>query len=128
MKQLAFLGRILFAIPIAVIGLTHFFFTPEFLLKLEHSLIPGSIYTVVLSGVMLIVVSILIVLNKYVRAACYWLSGMLVIVIATIHVPNLFYPELYKSALMEILQDTAILGAALMIPGYLSCQNKVEKE
>jgi hypothetical protein len=53
---------------------------------------------------------------------------MLVIVIATIHVPNLFYPELYKSALMEILQDTAILGAALMIPGYLSCQNKVEKE
>ena len=128
MKQLAFLGRILFAIPIAVIGLTHFFFTPEFLLKLEHSLIPGSIYTVVLSGVMLIVVSILIVLNKYVRVACYWLSGMLVIVIATIHVPNLFYPELYKSALMEILQDTAILGAALMIPGYLSCQNKVEKE
>jgi uncharacterized membrane protein YphA (DoxX/SURF4 family) len=128
MKQLVFLGRILFAIPIAVIGLTHFFFTPEFLLKLEHSLIPGSIYTVVLSGVMLIVVSILIVLNKYVRVACYWLSGMLVIVIATIHVPNLFYPELYKSALMEILQDTAILGAALMIPGYLSCQNKVEKE
>jgi len=126
MKQLALLGRILFAIPIAVIGMTHFLFTPDFLLKLEHSLIPGSIYTVILSGAMLIAVSVLIVLNKYVRVACYWLAGMLVVVIGTIHVPNLFFPELYKTALMEILQDTAILGAALIIPGYLSAKKETE--
>lgn len=120
MKQLALLGRILFAIPIAVIGLTHFLMTPEFLTKLEHSLIPGSLYTVLLSGAMLIIASIFIVLNKYLKVACYWLAGMLLIVIVTIHIPNLFYPELFKLALMELLQDTALLGAALMIPSYLS--------
>jgi putative oxidoreductase len=119
MKQLALAGRILFAIPIAVIGMTHFLLTPEFLTKLEHSLIPGSIYTILLSGAMLILASILIALNKYVKAACYWLAGMLFVIITTIHIPNLFYPELFNNALMEILQDTALLGAALMIPAYL---------
>lgn len=120
MKQLALLGRILFAIPIAVIGLTHFLMTPEFLTKLEHSLIPGSLYTVLLSGAMLIIASIFIVLNKYVKIACYWLAGMLFVIITTIHIPNLFYPELFNLALMEVLQDTALLGAALMIPSYLN--------
>lgn len=123
MKQLALLGRILFAIPIAVIGLTHFLMTPEFLTKLEHSLIPGSLYTVLLSGAMLIIASVFIVLNKYVKVACYWLAGMLFVIIATIHIPNLFYPELFNLALMEVLQDTALLGAALMIPTYLSEKN-----
>lgn len=120
MKQLALLGRILFAIPIAVIGLTHFLMTPEFLEKLQNSLIPGSLYTVLLSGAMLIIASVFIVLNKYVKVACYWLAGMLLVIIATIHIPNMFHPELFNIALMEVLQDTALLGAALMIPSYLS--------
>lgn len=126
MKQLALVGRILFSIPIAFIGLTHFLMTPEFLTKLEHSLIPGSLYTVLLSGAMLIIASIFIVLNKYVKVACLWLAGMLLVIITTIHIPNLFYPELFNAALMELLQDTALLGAALMIPYYLDNSKKNE--
>ena len=74
----------------------------------------------------LLLASIFIVLNKYVKTACYWLAGMLFEIITTIHIPNLFNPELFNNALMEILQDTAILGAALMIPGYLSESKKQE--
>lgn len=126
MKQLAFLGRILFAIPIAIIGITHFLMTPEFLIKLEHSLIPSSLYTVLLSGALLIISSIFIVLNKYVKVACLWLAAMLLIVITTIHIPNLFYPELFSMALMEVLQDTALMGASLMIAFYLNNEKKAE--
>jgi putative oxidoreductase len=119
MKQLAIIGRILFAIPIIAIGLSHFLMTPEFLTKLEHSLIPGSMYTVLLSGAMLIIASVFIILNKYVKIACLWLAGMLFVIITTIHIPNLFYPELFNLSLMETLQDTALLGASLMIAYYL---------
>lgn len=119
MKQLAIIGRILFAIPIIAIGLSHFLMTPEFLTKLEHSLIPGSMYTVLLSGAMLIIASVFIILNKYVKIACLWLAGMLLVIITTIHIPNLFYPELFNLSLMETLQDTALLGASLMIAYYL---------
>jgi uncharacterized membrane protein len=126
MKQLAFLGRILFAIPIAIIGITHFLMTPEFLIKLEHSLIPSSLYTVLLSGALLIISSIFIVLNKYVKVACLWLAAMLLIVVTTIHIPNLFYPELFSMALMEVLQDTALMGASLMIAFYLNNEKKAE--
>ncbi|MFZ4581042.1 MAG: hypothetical protein ACOYM7_00200 [Paludibacter sp.] len=124
MKQLAFLGRILFAIPIAAIGVTHFLMTPEFLTKLEHSLIPSSLYTVLLSGAMLIISSIFIILNKYVKVACLWLAAMLLIVVSTIHIPNLFYPELFNSAIMEVMQDTALMGASLMIAFYLDNEKK----
>lgn len=126
MKQLAFIGRILFAIPIIAIGLTHFLMTPDFLIKLENSLIPGSMYTVLLSGAMLIIASIFIIINKYVRIACLWLAGMLFIIITTIHIPNLLHPELFKMALMELLQDTALLGASLMIAYYLENCDKPE--
>jgi len=124
MKQLAFLGRIIFAIPIAIIGITHFLMTPEFLIKLEHSLIPSSLYTVLLSGALLVISSIFIMLNKYVKVACLWLAAMLLIVVTTIHIPNLFYPELFSMALMEVLQDTALMGASLMIAFYLNKEKK----
>lgn len=126
MKQLALLGRILFAIPIAVIGISHFLMAPEFLIKLQHSLIPGNLYMVLLSGAMLVISSIFIALNKYVKVACLWLAGMLLIIVSTIHIPNLFYPELFNMALMEVLQDTALMGASLMIAFYLDKDNKSE--
>lgn len=125
MKQLALIGRILFAIPIAVIGITHFLMREEFLGKVEHSMIPGNLYAVLLSGAMLIVVSFFIILNKYVKVACLWLASMLFIIIALIHIPNLFVPELFNTAIMEVLQDTALLGASLMIAYYLD-SNKAE--
>lgn len=127
MKQLAIIGRLLFAIPFAVIGLTHFLMTPKFIEMLEHSLFPGSIYAVILAGAMLIVASISIMLNKYVKVACFWLAGMLFIIIVSIHIPNLFYPENFDYALMELLKDTSLLGASLMIGVYLSSIKEINE-
>jgi hypothetical protein len=81
---------------------------------------------VLLSGALLIISSIFIVLNKYVKVACLWLAAMLLIVVTTIHIPNLFYPELFSMALMEVLQDTALMGASLMIAFYLNNEKKAE--
>ena len=127
MKQLAIIGRILFAVPFAVIGLTHFLMRPHFLEMLNNSLFPGSLYAVILSGIMLIVASISILLNKYVKVACLWLAGMLLVIIISIHVPNLFYPEHFEYALNQLLKDSALLGASLMISFYLSTTKEVKE-
>lgn len=126
MKQLAIIGRILFALPFAIIGLTHFLMTTDFLEMLSHSLFPGSIYAVILSGAMLIVASISILLNKYVKVACIWLAGMLFVIIVSIHVPNLFYPDHFEYALNQLLKDSALLGASLMISFYLSTPQEIK--
>lgn len=127
MKQLAIIGRILFALPFAAIGLTHFLMKPHFLEMLSNSLFPGSIYAVILSGAMLIVASISILLNKYVRVACLWLAGMLFVIIVSIHIPNLFIAENFEYALNQLLKDSALLGASLMISFYLSTPKKVKE-
>ncbi len=120
MKKLEFIGRVLFAIPFAIIGFSHLFMSTEFLLMLEHSLFPGSMYAVILSGIMLIIASISILLNKFVKVACLWLAGMLFLIITTIHIPNMFIIEHFNEAYVSLLKDTALLGASIMISIFLT--------
>ncbi len=120
MKKAEIIGRILFALPFAVIGFSHLIMSTNFLVMLEHSFFPGSMYAVILSGIMLIVASISILLNKFVKVACLWLAGMLFLIITTIHIPNLIIPEHFDYAFMQLLKDTSLLGAAIMISIFLT--------
>ncbi len=120
MKKLEIIGRILFALPFAIIGFSHLIMSTDFLLMLEHSLFPGSMYAVILSGIMLIIASIFILINKFVKVACIWLAGMLFLIIVSIHVPNMLIPEHFDVAYVNLLKDTALLGASIMISIFLT--------
>jgi uncharacterized membrane protein YphA (DoxX/SURF4 family) len=120
MKKLEMIGRILFAVPFAIIGFSHLFMSTEFMKMLEHSFFPGSMYAVILSGIMLIIASISILANKYVKVACLWLAGMLFLIIVTIHVPNMLIAEHFNDAYVNLLKDTALLGASIMISIFLN--------
>lgn len=113
MKSLAIFGRVLFAIPFGIIGLNHFFMTDVFL-GMMTSFIPGGAYTILLTGALLILASISIMINKYIKLTCFGLAALLFIFIVTIHIPGLFTPN-SKMALVELLKDMALMGGAIMI-------------
>jgi len=120
MKNLAIIGRILFALPFGIIGLNHFLMTNVFL-GMMSSFIPGGAYTVLMTGAILILASICIIFNKYVKIICFVLAGLLFIFILTIHIPGLFTTN-SEFALIELLKDTGLMGGALMIAVYSDVQ------
>ena len=123
MKKIAALGRILFAIPFGILGLNHFLMK-DYYLGLVTSFIPGLGFSIFLIGIFLMGVSISIILNKYIKISCLLLAGMLLIFILTIHIPNLWVPAQKTIALIELMKDTALMGAALLIAGLADIKRK----
>lgn len=116
MKNIATIGRILFAVPFGIIGLNHFLMTDIFL-GMMSSFIPGGGYTILLTGALLIAASVCIIINKYIRIVCYSLAGLLLLFILTIHIPGLFTNN-FQIALFGLLKDTGLMGGALIIAAY----------
>jgi len=116
MKNLAIIGRILFALPFGVMGVNHFIMKNYFL-GLMSSFIPGGGFTILLTGFILILACILIILNKFIKTACYSLAGLLFIFIITIHIPGLSTSD-WQIAFIELLKDTGLMGGAIMIALY----------
>lgn len=116
MKNIATIGRILFALPFGIIGLNHFLMTDIFL-GMMSSFIPGGGYTILLTGAVLIAASVCIILNKYIQIVCFSLAGLLLLFILTIHLPGLFTNN-FQIALFGLLKDTGLMGGALIIAAY----------
>lgn len=126
MKKLALIGRILFAIPFAIMGLNHFLMTNVFL-GMMSSFIPGGAFTVLITGALMIIGSISIMLNKNLKIACFGLSGLLFIFITTIHIPGLFTIH-WELALIELLKDISLMGGAIVIAVYSDAINTENKK
>jgi putative oxidoreductase len=89
MKNITTAGRFLFAIPFAIFGLNHFLMV-DYYLGMLTSFIPFGAYTIVLTGLLLIGISISIMTRWYIKQAAYTLAALLLIFILAIHVPHLF--------------------------------------
>ena len=128
MKNLSIIGRILYAVPFAVFGLNHFLFV-NFYIGSVSSFIPLGPYTIILTGIFLILASLSILFNKYIQISTILLSALLLVFILTIHIPGLFDPDpaKWQLALIELLKDTSLLGGSLMVAGIMkeSEKNKV---
>lgn len=124
MKNLTTIGRILFALPFAVFGLNHFIMI-DFFTGMLNSFIPGTSFTIILTGIALITASISIIFKKYIKLSCLLLAIMLFIFIVTIHIPQLFDPTKKLLAMMSLLKDVSIMGGAIMIAGiYEKSENE----
>ena len=128
MKNLSTIGRILYAVPFAIFGLNHFLFV-NFYIGSVSSFIPLGPYTIILTGIFLIMASLSILFNKYIQISTILLSALLLIFILTIHIPGLFDPDpaKWQMALIELLKDTSLMGGSLMVAGIMqeSDKNKV---
>ncbi len=122
MKNLTTFGRIVFALPFAILGLNHFLFLDYYIGNVS-SFIPLGPYTVMLTGIFLIMASISIIINKYVRISTILLAILLLIFILSIHIPGLFNSQTWRVAFIELLKDTSLMGGSLLIAGMVN-ENK----
>ncbi len=124
MKNLTTVGRILFALPFAAFGLNHFIMV-DFFTGMLNSFIPGTSFTIILTGIALIAASISIMFKKYIKLSCLLLALLLFIFIAAIHIPQLFDDATRTMAMFALLKDMALMGGALMIAGiYQKAENE----
>ena len=126
MKNLAVIGRILFALPFLVMGLNHFFMT-DLLVGMMSSFIPGGGFTILLTGLIMIAASISIMLNKFVKIACYSIAGLLFLFITTIHIPGLFTAN-WQLSLIELVKDMGLLGGSILIAAYFGSSEPETEE
>jgi uncharacterized membrane protein YphA (DoxX/SURF4 family) len=119
MKKITTIGRILFAVPFALFGINHFLMT-DYYLGMLTSFIPLGAYTIILTGIMLIAVSISIITKKFVRLSTIILAFLLFLFIVTIHIPHLISETDRTVTIIALLKDISLLGGSLMIAGIYS--------
>jgi putative oxidoreductase len=123
MKNITTIGRILFALPFAVMGINHFLMM-DYYFGMLTSFIPKTGYVMILTGLMLIAASISIITKKYVRLSTFCLAILLFIFIITIHIPHLISGTDTTSTLIALLKDISLMGGSLMIAGMYSDAEK----
>ncbi len=127
MKKITSLGRILFALPFALFGINHFLMT-DYYVGMLTSFIPLGAYTIILTGIMLIVTSISIITKKFVKLSTLLLAGLLFLFIITIHIPHLINDLDKTATIIALLKDISLMGGSLMISGiYSEEENPVNK-
>jgi putative oxidoreductase len=119
MKKITMMGRILFAIPFAIFGINHFLMT-DYYVGILTSFIPLGAYTIIITGIMLIAVSISIIFKKFVKLSTIILAILLFLFIVTIHIPHLFADTDKTATLIALLKDISLMGGSLMIAGIYS--------
>jgi len=117
MKNLAPVGRILFALPFAVFGINHILMM-DYYLGMLTSFVPLGGYTIILTGLIMIGVSVSIITKKYIRLSTLILAGLLFVFIVTIHIPHLLDGSDKTPILIALLKDISLMGGSLMIAGY----------
>ncbi|MEM0940924.1 MAG: DoxX family protein [Bacteroidota bacterium] len=117
MKNLGFIGKLMYAGPMAMFGIFHFMgannmtgIVPDFL--------PVPIAFVYLTGVALILSAIAIILGKKAKLATQLLGLMLALFAVLIHLPGFLNQDPLGSS--TFLKDFALAGAAWYMSAYLS--------
>jgi putative oxidoreductase len=126
MKKLTTIGRILFAAPFALFGINHFLML-DYYLGILTSFVPLGAYTIILTGIMLIVASISIITKILVKFSTLLLAILLFIFIVTIHIPHLFTDADKTITIIALLKDISLMGGSLMISGIYSEEEKQNK-
>jgi putative oxidoreductase len=119
MKKITTAGRILFALPFAIFGINHFLMM-DYYTGMLTSFIPLGAYTIILTGILMILTSISIMTKKYIIQSTVILASLLFLFIITIHIPHLINsPDINATriTLIALLKDISLMGGSIMIAG-----------
>lgn len=112
-------GIVLYALVIGFFGINHFLNGTGFQNTIP-SFLPYHIFWVYLTGVALIAAAISFLSGKQTKLAGLFLFAYLIIIVLTIHLPAVIHSEgspIISIALTNLVKDTGLAGAALMIAG-----------
>jgi putative oxidoreductase len=113
------IGLVLYALVIGFFGVNHFLSSTGFQNTIP-SFIPYHIFWVYVTGAALILAAISFLTGKKTKMAGIFLFVFLIIIVLTIHLPALIHSEgspIVSIALTNLVKDTGLAGAALMIAG-----------
>jgi len=113
------LGRIIYALAIAFIGLGHFTATKDMSAMVPSSLSAMIVPVTYLTGACVLLAAISFIVNKWTRWSGLLMALFLLLTILLIHVPGLSSadPVLMKASMGNAVKDAGLMGAALMIAG-----------
>ncbi|OGU17638.1 MAG: hypothetical protein A2X61_02210 [Ignavibacteria bacterium GWB2_35_12] len=117
MDKLKHIGRIVFALPFLVFGINHFIYAPM-MAGLVPSYVPGGVFWVYITGAGLIAASVSVAANRLVKISGLLLALLLLLFVLTIHIPGLGNPQMAQMAMIGLLKDTAMMGAAIMASAF----------
>lgn len=112
-------GIVLYALVIGFFGINHFLNGTGFQNTIP-SFLPYHIFWVYLTGLALIAAAISFLTGKHTKLAGLFLFVFLIIIVLTIHLPAVIHSEgspIVSIALTNLVKDTGLAGAALMIAG-----------
>jgi uncharacterized membrane protein len=112
-------GRLFFAMPMGVFGTEHLVDASD-IAQAVPSWMPAHLFWTYLVGVALIAAALSIILNKYARLAATLLGCMLLVFVATIHIPNTVAQHGARLFWTIALRDTSFSGGAFALAGSLS--------
>ena len=112
-------GRLFFAMPMGVFGTEHLVDASD-MAQAVPSWMPAHLFWAYLVGVALIAAALSIILNKHARLAATLLGSMLLVFVATIHIPNIVAQHGARLFWTIALRDTAFSGGAFALAGSLS--------
>jgi uncharacterized membrane protein len=112
-------GRLFFAMPMGVFGTEHLVDASD-MAQAVPSWMPAHLFWAYLVGVALIAAALSIILNKYARLAATLLGCMLLVFVATIHIPNVVAQHGARLFWTIALRDTSFSGGAFALAGSLS--------
>lgn len=115
-KLLAFVGRTIYALPFLGFGANHLM-NADKMKGMVPAMVPGGVFWIYFTGAAMVLAALAIITGKQGRNACFGLALMLLVFIATMHLPNLSSPDpqMHMMAMVNLLKDTGLLGAALVI-------------
>lgn len=116
MNSLAFIGKLLYALPMAMFGFFHFMGASS-MTGMVPSFLPAPIFWVYLTGVALILAAVAVIIGKKAKLATTLLGAMLLLFAVLLWLPG-FLDQAQPDAGM-FLKDTALAGAAFFMSAHL---------
>ncbi|MFY0600632.1 MAG: DoxX family protein [Cyclobacteriaceae bacterium] len=116
MNNLGFIGKLLYALPMAMFGFFHFM-GAEGMKGMVPSFLPGAVFWVYLTGVALVLAAVAIIIGKKAKLATT-LLGVMLLSFALLLWLSGFIDQAQPDASM-FLKDTALAGAAFFMSSHL---------
>lgn len=110
MNNLSSIGRIAFAIPMIIFGLSHFFMIEKFVERLPVS---NAYLLIYLTGAVLVGTGAALITNKKVKPAALLLALFLSMAALVVHFPPMMDGNF--NSFSDLLKDFGLAGAALYL-------------
>ncbi|SNS71266.1 hypothetical protein SAMN05421640_0956 [Ekhidna lutea] len=117
MKSLGFLGKLMYAGPMAMFGIFHLMGAND-MKGMVPDFLPAPVVFVYITGIALLLAAIAIIIGKKAKLATQLLGLMLALFAVLIHLPGFMSQDPVSSSMF--LKDIALAGSAWFMSAHLT--------